>query len=125
MKITDKSIKTGLGVACAALIGYGLYRLLKRGVVPPLESGTLRGFVADIETNVTIEGASVRMWPYGNEAGSPLYTGTTDYQGEYSIDGIAPGRYSVGVWYLDIERQTTVIDILPNQVYYFNWRIPL
>ncbi len=56
---------------------------------------TVEGHVVNSVTGAGIAGVGVRLFPAGVMAGPRLYSGTTDAQGRFRIDGVKDGAYTV------------------------------
>ena len=77
----------------------GETKRLDVGLTPlPPEPATLYGKVTDADTGSGVSGATVSITGPGGS-----YSDTTDYGGNYRIEGIVPGTYSGLVIHPDYE----------------------
>ncbi len=97
----------GVALACAVLVASPLPALAQDG-------GAITGVVIDAETGETLVGANVLLADT-MAAGRPIGA-TTDLDGRFEIDGLAPGRYDVKISYIGYQTKTvTGVQVLPGE----------
>jgi len=67
-------------------------------------TGKISGKVIDATTNTPVDYATVSLYKQGST--SPLNGASTDPKGNFKIDNLAPGEYSITVDFLGYKRQT-------------------
>ncbi len=71
----------------------------------PAEAGAIAGVVVDGETGETLIGANVVL-DDTTTAGGGVIGATTDLDGRFEIDGLAPGTYDVRISYIGYQTKT-------------------
>ena len=74
------------------------------------DPGTLSGKITDAVTGNPISGATINLII----GGAPIATATTDNNGAYLVNSLAPGQYSVRVSATNYQAALQVASILPN-----------
>ncbi|KYK38495.1 MAG: hypothetical protein AYK18_07045 [Theionarchaea archaeon DG-70] len=82
---------------------------VKKESIPTEETGSLVGYVFDSQTSNPIEDALVAL---GNIGGGQ-YSDTTESNGYYEIDGIAPAEYTITVTKSGYDMKTSNLVIVP------------
>jgi uncharacterized surface anchored protein len=74
----------------------------------------ITGSVYDRKTRSTIKGAEVLLF-FGYDSSMPVYKTTSDDNGNFSIDDMPPGFYSIIAVYGDLRSKIFYMKILPGQ----------
>ena len=80
------------------------------------QNGRLTGNISDAENNETLIGAAVMI--KGTSKGT-----ITDFEGNYSIENMAPGQYEIECSFVSYDAQTKTITILADQTISLNFAL--
>ncbi|MDB4920469.1 MAG: Ferric enterobactin receptor precursor [Mucilaginibacter sp.] len=78
------------------------------------DKGKISGKVTDAVTKAAVDYATVSIYKQGNT--SPFNGASTDTKGNFKIDNIAPGEYTITVDFLGYKRLTTEHLVISNTV---------
>ncbi len=87
-----------------------LLLILQSLTLAQIQRVTINGFISDLQSGEALIGVNILIYKDTSRTGDPLYFGTTNKFGYYSISNIIPGKYFLFSSLLGYERKMEQLD---------------